>query len=314
MSFFKHGLAVVESDRIGAGTRVWAFAHILPGARIGADCNICDHTFIENQVVLGDRVTVKCGVQIWDGVTLEDDVFVGPNATFGNDDFPRSGRHDRPLLRTLVRRGVSIGGNATILPGIAIGKCAMVAAGAVVTRDVPPNTVVAGNPARIVGYVEAGVVERVASAHVPRERGKYPSKVPGVAIHRLALVEDLRGHLSVAESPADVPFVIQRCFTVFDVPGRELRGAHAHRTLHQFLTCVHGECRLVVDDTVTREEIVLDSPSLGVYVPPMVWAVQYGYSPDAVLFVLASDVYNPADYIRDYDEFRTLRDAGNGAA
>jgi len=314
VSFFKHELAVAESDRIGPGTRVWAFAHVLPGAQIGADCNICDHTFIENQAVLGDRVTIKCGVQVWDGVTIEDDVFVGPNATFGNDDFPRSRRHDRPLLRTLVKRGVSIGGNATILPGITIGECAMVAAGAVVTRDVPPNTVVAGNPARIMGYVGGGVEERAMRATVPWERGKYPSRVPGVTIHRLALVEDLRGHLSFAETPADVPFEIKRCFTIFDVPGRELRGAHAHRTLHQFLTCVHGECRLVVDDTVTREEIVLDSPSLAVHVPPMIWAVQYRYSPDAVLFVLASDVYNSADYIRDYDEFRTLRKAGNGAA
>jgi acetyltransferase-like isoleucine patch superfamily enzyme/dTDP-4-dehydrorhamnose 3,5-epimerase-like enzyme len=314
VSFFKHELAVVESDRIGDGTRVWAFAHILPGARIGADCNICDHTFIENQVVLGDRVTIKCGVQLWDGVTLEDEVFVGPNATFTNDDFPRSGRHDRPLLHTLVRRGASIGGNATILPGIAIGECAMVAAGAVVTRDVPPNTVVAGNPARIMGYVGAGVEERISRAAVPRDRGKYPSKVSGVVIHRLSLVEDLRGHLSVAETPADVPFEIKRCFTIFEVPGRELRGAHAHRTQHQFLTCVHGECRLVVDDTIAREEIVLDSPSLAVHVPPMVWAVQYRYSPDAVLLVLASDLYDPADYIRDYDEFRTLRNAGNGAA
>jgi acetyltransferase-like isoleucine patch superfamily enzyme/dTDP-4-dehydrorhamnose 3,5-epimerase-like enzyme len=307
VSVFKHELAVVESERIGDGTRVWAFAHILPGARIGADCEICDHTFVEDQAVLGDRVTIKCGVQVWDGVTLEDDVFVGPNATFTKDDFPRSGQHDRPLLHTLVKRGASIGGNATILPGITIGERAMVAAGAVVTRDVPPNTVVAGNPARIMGYVGAGVDDRVAVASVPRERGKYPSKVSGVTVHRLALVEDMRGHLSVAETPADVPFEIKRCFMIFNVPGRELRGAHAHRKQHQFLTCVHGECRLVVDDAVTREEIVLDSPGVGVHVPPMVWAVQYRYSPDAVLLVLASDLYDSADYIRDYDEFQTLR-------
>jgi dTDP-4-dehydrorhamnose 3,5-epimerase-like enzyme len=234
-------------------------------------------------------------------------VFVGPNATFTNDDFPRSGQHGRALLLTLVRRGASIAGNATILPGITIGEGAMVAAGAVVTRDVPPNTVVAGNPARIMGYVGAGIEDPVAVATVPRERGAYRSKVPGVTIHRLALVEDLRGHLSVAETPADVPFEIKRCFTIFNVPGRELRGAHAHRKQHQFLTCVHGECRLVVDDAVTREEIGLDSPGVGVHVPPMVWAVQYRYSPDAVLLVLASDSYDPGDYIRDYIEFRTLK-------
>src|SRR5215467_12679526 len=108
MSYFKHPLAVVESPNIGAGTRIWAFAHILPGAIVGSDCNICDHTFLENDVRLGDRVTVKCGVQLWDGMTIEDDVFIGPNATFTNDPFPRSKQFlDRPIA-TLVRRLASI--------------------------------------------------------------------------------------------------------------------------------------------------------------------------------------------------------------
>src|SRR6185295_14359210 len=121
MEYFRHELAVVETGAVGRGTRVWAFAHVLPGARIGADCNICDHVFIENDVVVGDRVTVKCGVQLWDGITLEDDVFVGPNATFTNDPFPRSGRRQAEITRTLVRRGASIGANATVLPGVTVG-------------------------------------------------------------------------------------------------------------------------------------------------------------------------------------------------
>ena len=115
--YFKHETAIVESSSVGAGTRVWAYAHILPGAAIGADCNICDQTFIENDVRIGDRVTIKCGVQVWDGITLEDDVFVGPNATFSNDHFPRSGQHPERYARTVVKRGASIGANATILPG-----------------------------------------------------------------------------------------------------------------------------------------------------------------------------------------------------
>jgi acetyltransferase-like isoleucine patch superfamily enzyme len=123
---------------------------ILPGAAIGRDCNICSHCFIENKVVVGDRVTVKCGVQLWDGVTLEDDVFVGPNATFTNDLNPRSRNDAAKLLPTLVKKGASIGANATILPGLTIGEGAMVGAGAVVTKDVPPRTLVVGNPARIV--------------------------------------------------------------------------------------------------------------------------------------------------------------------
>lgn len=144
-----HRLADVQSSRIGTDTRIWQYVVILPGARIGADCNICSHCFIENDVVIGDRVTIKCGVQMWDGITLKDDVFVGPNVTFTNDRFPRSKQHMQPE-RTCVEKGASIGANATILCGITIGENAMVAAGAVVTRDVPPNTVVAGNPARFI--------------------------------------------------------------------------------------------------------------------------------------------------------------------
>src|SRR5262252_8954396 len=130
MSYYTHPRALVESDKIGDRTRIWAFAHVLSGARIGADCNICDHTFIENDVVVGDRVTLKSGVQLWDGVTLEDDVFIGPNATFTNDRMPRSKKYPEVFLRTLVRRGASVGANATIFP-VTIGENAMVGAGAV---------------------------------------------------------------------------------------------------------------------------------------------------------------------------------------
>ena len=152
-SFVKHPQALVESPHIGDRTRVWAFAHILPGAVIGADCNICDHVFIENDVIIGDRVTVKCGIYIWDGVRLADLVFLGPNVVFTNDHSPRSQRHTQPLERTLVARGASIGANATILPGLAIGQWAMVGSGSVVTRDVPAFALVLGNPARHVGHV-----------------------------------------------------------------------------------------------------------------------------------------------------------------
>jgi len=152
--YFKHPQALVESTHIGPRTRIWAFAHVLPGAVIGEDCNICDHVFIENDVLVGNRVTIKCGVQLWDGVVLEDDVFVGPNATFTNDRFPRNRRPPPEFLKTIVRAGASIGANATLLPGIVVGPNAMVGAGAVVTSDVPANAIVVGNPARISGYVE----------------------------------------------------------------------------------------------------------------------------------------------------------------
>lgn len=152
---FVHENAIVEEGAaIGAGSRVWAFVHILPGAVIGDDCNVCDHVFIENDVRVGNRVTLKCGVFLWDGIYLDDDVFVGPNATFTNDKRPRSRQYPKSFPRTTVESGASIGANATILPGLRIGANAMVGAGAVVTNDVPPNTVVVGNPGRVIGHVD----------------------------------------------------------------------------------------------------------------------------------------------------------------
>ena len=148
-----HKAAICESTNIGNGTNVWAFTHILPGALIGDDCNICDHVFIENDVVVGNRVTVKSGVQLWDGLRIGNDVFIGPNATFTNDKNPRSKQRLEKFLQTSVHDGASIGANATVLPGVSIGRGAMVGAGAVVTQDVPPYAVVVGNPARISGYV-----------------------------------------------------------------------------------------------------------------------------------------------------------------
>lgn len=149
-----HATADVQALKLGARTRVWQFVVILPQAVIGADCNICSHCFIENDVVVGDRVTVKSGVQLWDGIRLEDDVFIGPNVTFTNDRFPRSRVYpDEAFTQTFVRRGASVGGGATILPGIEIGEHAMVGAGAVVTRDVPARAIVAGSPARVIGEV-----------------------------------------------------------------------------------------------------------------------------------------------------------------
>jgi acetyltransferase-like isoleucine patch superfamily enzyme len=155
-SAFIHSLALCESEHVGPGTRIWAFAHILPGARIGADCNICDHVFIEGDVTIGDRVTIKSGVQLWDGVRLGHDIFIGPNATFTNDPFPRSRNREFQLLETTVESGASIGANATLLPGLTIGTLAMVGAGAVVTRDVPPRCLVVGNPARIAAHLDEG--------------------------------------------------------------------------------------------------------------------------------------------------------------
>jgi UDP-2-acetamido-3-amino-2,3-dideoxy-glucuronate N-acetyltransferase len=302
---FVHPAAIVEPGAVvGAGTRVWAFVHVLTGARIGGDCNLCDHVFVEGDVVLGDRVTVKSGVQLWDGVRLEDDVFVGPNATFVNDRFPRSRDYQKQVPRTLVKKGASIGANATILAGLVVGPGALVGAGAVVTQDVPANAIVTGNPARIAGYVSA------------REKGPLvsrPASVPatltveGVRLLALPTVTDMRGTLSVGEYGKELPFPPKRYFVVFDVPTKEVRGESAHLRLEQVIVCLRGSMSAVVDDGAAREELLLDTPGIGLYLPPMTWASFYRYSKDAMMLVLASDTYAPQDYIRDYDEFLRRR-------
>ncbi len=148
-----HQLSDVQSKNIGKDTNVWQYVVILEKAIIGSNCNICSHCFIENDVVIGDGVTIKCGVQVWDGVTIKNDVYIGPNVTFTNDKFPRSKQYKEPE-RTVVEKGASIGANATILCGITIGQYAMIAAGAVVTKDVSPNTIVMGNPAKLTGKTD----------------------------------------------------------------------------------------------------------------------------------------------------------------
>ncbi|MFQ5743015.1 MAG: acyltransferase [Acidobacteriota bacterium] len=152
MGFFQHPSALVETDEIGEGTRIWAFAHVMAGAQVGSGCNIGDHVFIENGVTIGDLVTVKNGVSIWEKMLIEDRVFIGPNAVFTNDLWPRS-RAGGKLLPTRICYGATIGANATVLCGITIARFALVGAGAVVTRDVPEHTLMVGNPARAVGYV-----------------------------------------------------------------------------------------------------------------------------------------------------------------
>lgn len=153
-----HSLADVQSVKIGKDTHIWQFCVVLKNASIGANCNICAHTFIENDVIVGNNVTIKSGVQLWDGVRLEDDVFIGPNVTFTNDLFPRSKRHIESV-KTWVRKGASVGANATIVAGNVVGGYAMIGAGSVVTKDIPPFTLWYGNPAQQKGYItKEGVV------------------------------------------------------------------------------------------------------------------------------------------------------------
>jgi len=305
MSPIPHPTADVQSSRIGAGTRIWQHVVVLPRASIGRDCNLCAHVFIENDVQIGDRVTIKCGVQLWDGLVVEDDVFIGPNATFTNDRFPRSCRPPETFLRTVIRRGASIGANATILPGIEIGREAMVAAGAVVTRDVPAHAIVRGNPARISGYVEDRDPARILPVSGAQP---LPAELQGVSIVSLTRATDLRGDLLAVEFARQISFPVARVFCVTNVPSHHVRGEHAHKECHQLLVCLQGSVRVAADNGRHRGEWVLDRPETGLHIHPKVWAAQYQYSPNAVLVVFASHPYDAADYIRDYETYLRFLD------
>lgn len=294
--FYLHPQGICESTEVGKGTRIWAFAHVLHGARIGRDCNICDSVFVEDDVIIGNAVTVKSGVQLWNGVRLGNHVFVGPNATFTNDKVPRSKQYPAHYPETVVEDGASIGANATILPGVRIGIGAMIGAGAVVTQDVPARATVVGNPGKVIGY--AGAVE------VDAFSGCLPDDY-GAALVRLAAHEEVRGRLFVADEGI-VPFVPKRFFLVDKVPVGEARGNHAHHSSYQFFVVVSGQIFIAVDDGKRAFAIRLSRPNLGVYVPPRIWSMQFGHSADAVLFVLASDAYNRSGYISDYSEFCAL--------
>lgn len=298
LEYYVHPQGICESTTVGARTRVWAFSHVLPGAVIGADVNINDHVFVENDVIIGDRVTLKSGVQVWDGIRLGNDVFVGPNATFTNDPFPRSKQYPESFATTIIEDGASIGGGSVILPGVRVGRRAMIGAGAVVTKDVPPYAIVVGNPARIVGYAE--------TSNQPVVRVDTTPTAAGDGLNRLRTVSDIRGNLLPIDIPGDLPFSPRRVFFVYGVPSKEVRGAHAHRQCEQFLVALHGSVSCIVDDGSSRAELLLDDPSIGLHMPAMTWGTQYKYSADAVLAVFASRPYEEADYIRDYAEFTDL--------
>lgn len=310
---FLHPQSLCESTKIGTGTRVWAFAHVLPGAEIGRNCNICDGVFVENDVIVGNDVTVKCGVQLWDGLRIGDGVFVGPNATFTNDRFPRSRQYPDAFLQTIVEDHASIGANATILPGVRIGRGAMVGAGAVVTRDVPPYATVVGNPAKIIGYqdnvpplpsVANGSSEEIGLGNEIGSR--LDLAVGGTWLERLPHFTDMRGSLTPLEIARGLPFEPHRVFLVYGVASHHVRGEHAHHLCAQFLVAAHGGVSVVVDDGKRRREVRLSDPTVGLYLAPMVWGIQYKFDADSVLLVAASHPYEPADYIRDYAEFRRL--------
>jgi UDP-2-acetamido-3-amino-2,3-dideoxy-glucuronate N-acetyltransferase len=236
---------------------------------------------------VGPFAVIEPGATVGDDVTIGSHVVVGAGAKVGD--------------------GASIGASSTLVGGVEIGPGAVVADGAVVTRSVPRTAVVAGNPARITGYAGIAAGAPMDGLRPPLDEAAGPrvveSTVPGVRLHRLDAVRDLRGSLVAGELENGLPFVPQRYFFVFDVPGEDVRGEHAHRACHQFLVAVTGRVHVIVDDGEHRQEFALDDNRVGLYMPPMVWGIQYRYSEDCRLMVLASDPYDPDDYIRDYGTF-----------
>jgi UDP-2-acetamido-3-amino-2,3-dideoxy-glucuronate N-acetyltransferase len=238
-------------------------------------------------------VVISSGAYLSEGLVLESDCHVGPNVAFC----------DGPP--TTVKRGVWIGANATLYAGITLAANCVVQPGSVVTRSVPPGAIVTGNPAAIVGYVDAArsLHDNATTVRSSTLAGVEETTVRGVTIHNLPVIPDLRGNLTVGEFERQIPFEPRRYFVVYGVPSREVRGEHAHRQCHQFLVCLNGSCAVVADDGCLKVEVLLDAPHRGLYLPPMTWGVQYQYSADAILLVFASHHYDATDYIREYDEF-----------
>ncbi|MEW6255298.1 MAG: WxcM-like domain-containing protein [Pseudomonadota bacterium] len=212
-----------------------------------------------------------------------------------------------------LRFGCRLDAGSIVGDGVTIGQGAHLRAGAVALHSVPPNAIAEGNPARVVGYrnVAEGVQNpSAAPRHIdipsventPRP-GRIPLSVGTSALYLMRRITDARGSLTVGEVPAELPFMPARYFAVFGVPSQELRGEHAHKLCEQFLICLHGSCRVLLDDGLHRCEVTLDRPDVGVYMPSMIWGTQYRYSSDAVLLVFASRHYEADDYLRTYDEF-----------
>lgn len=215
----------------------------------------------------------------------------------------------------VIRAQARLDAACVIGPGVTIGHGAWVRAGSVVLRSVPPNAIVEGNPAQVVGYLNGADKNRPEPRHIDiyelnhlERPAIVPIGVGGGALHLMRNITDARGTLTVGNVPTEVPFAPARYFVVYDVPSIELRGEHAHKKCQQFLICLHGSCRVLLDDGDKRCEVTLDRPDMGVYMSEMIWGTQYRYSSDAVLLVFASHQYDPHDYIRDYDEFLKLKD------
>lgn len=274
-----------------------------PEAEVADSAAFGDYVSVLKGAFIGQNAVVHGFTQIWPGVRLGIGVSLGSGVVL-----------EQPSEAN--NQGISfgekceVGAGAVICQGVSIGEGAVVRPGSVVEQNVPPYAIVSGVPARVLGYVENLEGGKASPWHLQATFPSSPAVVPlgvgGVTLHRLKKVCDPRGDLSVGEFPRDIPFEPKRYFLVFNVPSEKTRGEHAHHQCHQFLICVKGSCAVVVDDGKSRCEVLLESPDMGVYLPPMTWGIQYKYSSDAVLLVFTSGYYDADDYIRNYSEFVAL--------
>jgi hypothetical protein len=237
-----------------------------------------------------------------DGARIESGVSLGQRVILAGDNI-------------VIRENARLDTACLIAEGVTIGQGAWIRAGSVVLRSIPPNAIAEGNPAQVVGYVDRATHDErpdprlidVQSFNALARPTRIPLEVGDSALYLMRRVNDSRGSLTVGEVPTEVPFSPARYFAVFGVPSVELRGEHAHKQCQQFLVCLHGSCRVLLDDGVRRCEVMLDRPDMGVFMPEMIWGTQYRYSPDATLLVFASRPYEADDYLRTYDEFLAER-------
>jgi UDP-2-acetamido-3-amino-2,3-dideoxy-glucuronate N-acetyltransferase len=274
--------------------------HVDPSARIGSGTALGRQIVVGPTVVIGTESVIGDGVRICSGVQIGNGVTIDAGVVFAR------AQESEKASAAVVRDGVWIGAGAVIGAGLVIDAEAVIRPGTVLTRSVPRAAIVEGNPAAIVGYTQMSPSARAEPGVIDADKPIVTTPVKGVTIHTLPVIRDLRGDLTVGEFDRQIPFVPRRYFLTFGVPNREVRGEHAHRECHQFLTCARGSCAVVVDDGSRRLEIALDSANRGIHLPPLVWATQYKYSADAVLLVFASHYYDAADYVRDYREFVAL--------
>lgn len=292
-----HPNAMCETDEIGRGTRIWPFAHVCSSVTIGEDCNICEGVFIENDVTVGNRVTIKNGVYLWSGLEVDDDVFIGPNATFCNDRKPRSRAWKVPES-TVLRKGSSVGANATVLPGVEIGAGALVGAGAVVTEDVPPYCRVVGNPARGVGF-EAPEID------LSQEESSVDTA--GIKLVPRSVHNDRRGKLQAIEVATEFPFVVQRYFVISGLRAGVPRGVHAHRETQQVVYVLTGAMLVLISNVDHHLSVRLGPASPGVVIERNTWSTILPLVDDSSALVLASTPYDQDDYVTSHEEFISLQ-------